>query len=52
MTTFDELEDRLYLTLEEGDFTNPNVRTVRLIFDGRVLSAVTFNVVQKKEYDG
>jgi hypothetical protein len=46
------LEQQLELKLEEGGFTNPNQRTVKLMLYGKQISSISFDVVQKREYEG
>lgn len=43
---------RLSLSLEKGGFTEPNERTIKLMYEGKVLSKVSFDVVQQREYEG
>lgn len=42
----------LSLSLEKGGFTEPNERTIKLLYEGKVLSKVSFDVVQRGEYEG
>lgn len=42
----------LSLSLEKGGFTEPNERTIKLMYEGKVLSKVSFDVVQQREYEG
>lgn len=42
----------LSLSLEKGGFTEPNERTIKLLYEGTVLSKVSFDVVQRGEYEG
>lgn len=46
------LRDTLTLELSRPDFTDPNSRTVKLMFAGEELSSVSFDVVQQREYEG
>lgn len=56
------VEEHLYLKVERGGFTDPNSRTIHLMWrDGfgvnnavkdTVISSVSFDVVQTREYEG
>lgn len=46
------LEKHLKLQLTRGNFTDPNNRTIQLVLKGEVISEVSFDVVQKREYEG
>lgn len=47
----EQLEE-LSLQVKDGDFTNPNQRSIKLKLGDAVLSYDSFDVVQKTEYDG
>lgn len=42
----------LTIEVKNGDFTDPNNRTVVLKYKGTELSRTYFDVVQKREYEG
>jgi len=42
----------LTLELDRDNFTNPNNRTIILKLNGREIDRVSFDVVQKREYEG
>lgn len=42
----------LSIEIKDGDFTNPNNRTVMLMYRNQEISRTWFDVVQKGEYDG
>jgi hypothetical protein len=42
----------LSIEVKDGDFTNPNSRTVILKYKNTELSRTWFDVVQKSEYEG
>jgi len=42
----------LTLEIKNGDFTDPNSRTIFLKYNGQEIDRVSFNVVQKREYEG
>lgn len=42
----------LTLEMEREDWTNPNQRIIALKYNGRVISQTSFDVVQKREYEG
>lgn len=46
------LKDNLSIEVEDGDWTIPNHRSVKLILEGEVISATSFDVVQQREYEG
>ena len=46
------LKEHLTLDVAGGDWTMPNYRTIVLRLDGEIISSVTFDVVQKSEYEG
>lgn len=35
-----------------GDFTNPNERTIKLMYGKKVISESSFDIVQTDEYEG
>lgn len=43
---------QLTIEIKDGDWTNPNSRTIILKLGDRVLSQDYFDVVQKGEYEG
>lgn len=45
---FKELE----LDVKDGDFTNPNKRTIVLKYKGNAIASTWFDVVQTREYEG
>lgn len=49
---FEYLKDHLQLEILNGDFTDPNNRSVRIILKGEVIAEAGFDVVQKDEYQG
>lgn len=49
---FDLLKDGLTLEVKDGDFTDPNRRIIQLKYDGCVFAEVSFDVIQKPEYEG
>lgn len=59
-TPEEEMEARILekliagLTLEQdgGDFTMPNNRTIKLMFNGKEITSTTIDVVQQREYEG
>jgi hypothetical protein len=55
MTTDDikqYLKDNLSIECDRADWTMPNQREINLILDGEVISRVSFDVVQTREYEG
>lgn len=46
------LKNHMTLELERGNFTDPNNRTIVLKFDDEKIASVSFDVVQKREYEG
>jgi len=42
----------LTLEIKNGDFTDPNSRTIFLKYNGQEIDRVSFNVVQEREYEG
>jgi len=42
----------LTLELDRDNFTDPNNRTIILKLNGREIDRVSFDVVQKREYEG
>ncbi len=55
-TKFEELKtllkNHVTLELERGHFTDPNNRTIVMKFDDEKIASVSFDVVQKREYEG
>jgi hypothetical protein len=49
---FEYLSNNLRLELDEGGFTDPNNRRVKLMLCDKEISSVSFDVVQKREYEG
>jgi hypothetical protein len=47
----DALKKRLKITVENGDFTDPNERHVKVFFGYHEVAKCSFNVKQKAEYD-
>lgn len=48
----EELIRKLSLEVESPDWTDPNNRTIVLKLGDRKITDVSFNVVQKREYEG
>jgi hypothetical protein len=46
------LLNQLRLEVDKDDWTMPNTRIVKLMLGQRVLSQTSFDVVQKREYEG
>lgn len=46
------LKESLDLRVEDGDFTDPNRRTVKVLFDGKEVSRASFDVRSRREYEG
>lgn len=42
----------LSIEVADGDFTDPNKRTITLRHNSKVISEAYLNVVQKQEYEG
>ncbi len=45
------LED-LTIEVEDGGFTDPNRREIKLRFRGKVISSDSFDIKQQREYEG
>lgn len=43
---------QLVLDVQDGDFTQPNSRTIILRHGDRIITRAYFDVVQTREYDG
>lgn len=46
------LLNQLHLEVDRDDWTMPNTRVIKLMLGTRVLSQASFDVVQKREYEG
>ena len=46
------IKDNLSIECDRADWTMPNQREIKLILDGEVISRVSFDVVQAREYEG
>lgn len=46
------LKRNLRIKIRNGDFVNPNDRIIEIVFDDEVITSTTFDVVQKREYEG
>ena len=46
------LKENLTIEVHSGGFTEPNERTIQVLFDGNTVAEATFDVVQKSEYEG
>jgi hypothetical protein len=42
----------LTIDVTDGDWTNPNSRTVELKYQNRVISTAYFNVKERRDYEG
>jgi hypothetical protein len=52
LMTKDEFIQGLSISVTNGDFTNPNSRTVTIKFNGVEITSDYFDVVQTREYEG
>jgi len=52
LMTKDDLIQGLSIVVRDGDFTNPNSRTVVVKFNGVEIASDSFDVVQTREYEG
>lgn len=52
LMTKDDFIQGLSITVRDGDFINPNSRTVIVKFDGVEIASDSFDVVQTREYEG
>lgn len=52
LVSLDELLQGLSIHVKNGGFTDPNSRTVSLLFNGEEISSTWFDVVQMDEYCG
>lgn len=48
----DYLRTHLKMRIKRGHFTDPNNRTIELVLEDEVIDEVSFDVVQKREYEG
>lgn len=48
----ENLLTQLSIEVTDGDFTSPNYRTIKLKLGDRIIDQTTFDVVQKREYEG
>lgn len=46
------LKDSLSIRVEDGDFTDPNTRRVKLYLDKECISSSSFSVRSRREYEG
>ena len=46
------LKENLSIEVDDGDFTDPNRRTIKLFLGKEEISRASFDVVQKREYEG
>lgn len=48
----DDILTDLSISVEQGEFTDPNTRVVKLLWRGKMISSDEFSVVQTREYEG
>jgi hypothetical protein len=46
------LEKDLNIEVEEGGFTDPNGRTIKLILHGKQIASCSINIKSRREYEG
>lgn len=48
----DVLKESLRVQVEDGDFTDPNTRILKLYLDNKCISSTRFSVRSRREYEG
>ena len=46
------LKRSLRIEVKDGDFTDPNSRTIQVLFGKEVISSARFDVRSRREYEG